>query len=150
MLNGNALQWAKIMPEWMHNNDNYRVLKLLTDAAHFLGQDNMFKRYSLDGGRTILVNGYSITNYYEPLTSEDLSKMEWTWIYTDEYKLANEKVRPPIRAIRHQMEPYMVQGKQWKSPYFLHKLKNVDKDRGRATFIYRNEQGKEITIDWVE
>lgn len=143
-------QWSKIMPEWMHKNDDYRILRTIIDAAHFLGQDNMFKRYSLDGGRTILVNGYSITTYLEPMTPEELAKMEWTWSHADDAKLATEQIRPPVRIIGHDASPEDQPGTQRKSPYYLHAVNIVDKARGRATFVYRNERGREITVDWVE
>ena len=138
------------MPEWMHRNDDYVMLRTIIDAAHFLGQDNMFKRYSLDGGRTILVNGYSITTYLEPMTSEDLSKVEWTWSHADDAKLTTEDVRPPIRIIGHAATKEDQHGTQRKSPYYLQAVKHVDKVKGRATFVYRNERGREITIDWAE
>jgi len=139
-----------MMPEWMHKNDDYKMLHVLIEAAHFLGQDNMFKRYSLSDGRTILVNGYSITNYLEPMTPNDLSKMEWTWSHAEDCKLVTDNVRPPITVIGHGVTVHDQPGKQRKSPYFLDQVKNVDKVIGRATFVYRNERSKEIIIDWVE
>lgn len=138
------------MPEWMHRNDDYKMLNVVLQAAHFLGQDNMFKRYSLDNGRTILVNGYSITNYYEALTPEELGKMEWTWSHAPDCKLINENVRPPITPIGHPPSKYDQQGSQRKSPYFLEEVREVDPSVGRATFVYRNERGKKIIVDWVE
>lgn len=138
------------MPEWMHQNDDYQILNIIIQAAHFLGHDNMFKRYSLDNGRTILVNGYSITNYLEPLTEENLSKMEWTWSHAADAKLLNENVRPPVTSIGHQPSKYDQPGSQRKSSYFLQGIREVDESVGRATFVYRNERGKEITVDWVE
>ena len=138
------------MPHWMHRNDDYRSLHVLIQAAHFLGQDNMFKRYSMDGGRTILVNGYSITTYLEPLSSEDLTKMEWTWSHAPDGKLVTESVRPPITPIGYIPAENDQPGSQRKSPYFLQAVENVDEEMGRAIFVYRNERGKEIFIEWEE
>lgn len=139
-----------MMPEWMHQNDDYRMLNVIIQAAHFLGQDNMFKRYSFDNGRTILVNGYSITNYAEPLTKEELTRMEWTWSHAPDGKLVNENVRPPITCIGHKQSEYDQQGSQRKSPYFLEEVREVNNIMGSASFVYRNERGKKIVVDWVE
>lgn len=138
------------MPPWMHQDDDYRLLHVMIQAAHFLGQDNMFKRYSMEGGRVIVVNGYSITTYLDPLTPEDLSKIEITWGFAPNDVLVYDNMRPPITSIGHRQSKEDRQGKQRKSSYFLHEIIDADDRLATATFVYRNERGKEIRVFWQE
>jgi hypothetical protein len=142
-------QWSTVMPSWMHNDDDYRMLHVLLQAAKFLGQDNLFKRYSFDSGRMILANGYSITTYLVPLTASELEKMEQTWGFGLDSNLTFE-VRPPITTIGHKQQPTDQQGEQRKSAYYLQAVENVNGPAGYATFVYRNEQGQEIVVDWID
>lgn len=55
------------------NHTDFEQIQILQKVAPFLGGDNMFKRYVFGDGKWLLVNGYSITYFEEPLTREDLS-----------------------------------------------------------------------------
>lgn len=138
------------MPDWMHGGDTHRIVHTLLNASHFLGQDNMFQRFSLDGGRVILVNGYSITTYQEALTADDLSKIEYTWSRNPDDTLIYENVRPPVRVVGHRKIKWDLEGNQRKSPYYLDEVRDVDMVNGRATFVYRNDRSSRITIHWEE
>ncbi|GAA5834190.1 hypothetical protein JCM3766R1_004485 [Sporobolomyces carnicolor] len=84
---------------WVHlfgygtNHTDFEQIQILQRVAPFLGGDNMFKRYVFGNGKWLLVNGYSITYFEEPLKKNDLQVMEHTW-YVD-YPLIFE-TRPGI------------------------------------------------------
>ncbi|GAA5971806.1 hypothetical protein JCM3765_003504 [Sporobolomyces pararoseus] len=84
---------------WVHlfgygtNRTDFEQIQILQRVAPFLGGDNLFKRYVFGNGKWLLVNGYSITYFEEPLKKEDLKSMEHTW-YVD-YPLILED-RPGI------------------------------------------------------
>lgn len=59
--------------------DQFSQILLLSQAAAFLGGDNMFKRYSFENGKTVLVNGYSITMHEEAMKPENFTRIEQTW-----------------------------------------------------------------------
>ena len=53
----------------------------------------MFKRYMFGNGKWLLVNGYSITYYEEPLKQSMMARMEHTWY--EGYRLSFDD-RPAI------------------------------------------------------
>ncbi|KAK4705947.1 hypothetical protein P7C70_g247, partial [Phenoliferia sp. Uapishka_3] len=77
---------------WVHlfGYGSYRTdfsqIALLKRVMEFLGGDNMFKRYVFGDGRWLMVQGYSLTVYEEPLKPAQLAKMEHTWY--DGYRLS--------------------------------------------------------------
>ncbi|GAA5901305.1 uncharacterized protein JCM6883_000173 [Sporobolomyces salmoneus] len=84
---------------WVHlfgygtNRTDFEQIQIFQRVAPFLGGDNLFKRYVFGNGKWLLVNGYSITYFEEPLKPNDLQVMEHTW-YVD-YPLVLED-RPGI------------------------------------------------------
>lgn len=66
---------------WVHlfgygtNHTDFEQIQILQRVAPFLGGDNMFKRYVFGNGKWLLVNGYSITYFEEPLKKNDLQVM---------------------------------------------------------------------------
>ncbi|GAA5833113.1 hypothetical protein JCM5353_004238 [Sporobolomyces roseus] len=92
---------------WAHlfgygtNHTDFEQIKIIQKVGLFLGGDNMFKRYVFGDGKWLLVNGYSITYFEEPLTRKDLLTLEHTW-YID-YPLILED-RPPVPE-RHGEKP---------------------------------------------
>ncbi|GJN90123.1 hypothetical protein Rhopal_003122-T1 [Rhodotorula paludigena] len=64
-------------------------IQRLRDAAAFLGGNNMFQRYVFGDGKWLVVLGYSVTYFEEPLKPADLASMytqEHTWY--EDYRLA--------------------------------------------------------------
>jgi len=63
---------------WAHlfgygtNHTDFEQIKIIQKVGLFLGGDNMFKRYVFGDGKWLLVNGYSITYFEEPLSRKDL------------------------------------------------------------------------------
>lgn len=54
---------------------DFSQILLLRQVVEFLGGDNMFKRYIFGDGKWLLVQGYSITVFEQPLKRADLAKM---------------------------------------------------------------------------
>ncbi|SCZ88893.1 BZ3501_MvSof-1269-A2-R1_C65g00367 [Microbotryum saponariae] len=59
--------------------EDFAQIRLVNQAAAFLGGDNMFKRYVFGDGRWLLVLGYSITIFEEKLKKDMLRE----WYVTD-------------------------------------------------------------------
>lgn len=54
---------------------DYAQITLLKRVMEFLGGDNMFKRYVFGDGKWLMVQGYSLTIFEEPLKPAQLAKM---------------------------------------------------------------------------
>ena len=61
------------------HSDDRKAIDIISRSVRFLGGDNLFRRYIFDDGRTLLTSGYSITLFDQPLTPDDLTKIEYTW-----------------------------------------------------------------------
>ena len=140
------------MPEWHLQGDRILMIKVIMEASSFLGADNVFRRYAFDGGKALLVNGYSITTYSHPLSDEDLNALEMTWGRDSDSAIAAIGIRPAIVELGHRVANHstgLVDMRRRKSSYFLadvHKLPLY----GQAVFIYRNDRGKRIELHWFD
>lgn len=54
---------------------DFEQITLIQRVLDFVGGDNMFRRYSFEDGKWLLVQGYSLTLFEEPLVVEDLALM---------------------------------------------------------------------------
>ncbi|ORY67936.1 hypothetical protein BCR35DRAFT_178607 [Leucosporidium creatinivorum] len=66
--------WVHLFGYGTYRTD-FSQIQLLQRVVEFLGGDNMFKRYVFGDGKWLLVNGYSITFFEEPLTKNMMDKM---------------------------------------------------------------------------
>ncbi|GAA5999777.1 uncharacterized protein JCM10292_003740 [Rhodotorula paludigena] len=77
--------WAHLHGYSTHLTDMEQIQRI-RDAAAFLGGDNMFQRYVFGDGKWLVVLGYSVTYFEEPLKPANLASMEHTWY--EDYRLA--------------------------------------------------------------
>lgn len=54
---------------------DFEQITLIQRVLDFVGGDNMFRRYAFEDGKWLLVQGYSLTVFEEPLVVEDLALM---------------------------------------------------------------------------
>ena len=145
-------QWAQIMPEWHLEDDRLLMIKVIMEAASFLGSDNVFRRYAFDGGKALLVNGYSITTYSHPLSDEDLEAVEMTWDRDSDSAITATKVRPAIVELGQRAAVDLTSLddiRRRKSSYFLADVRKLPL-HGQAVFTYRNDRGKRIELHWSD
>ncbi|GAA5926610.1 uncharacterized protein JCM15063_000323 [Sporobolomyces koalae] len=87
---------------WVHlfgygsNHTDFEQIGIIQQVAAFLGGDNMFTRHVFGDGKWLLVNGYSITYFEEPLKPEDLTLLEHTW-YVDHPLIFKDRPAIPER-----------------------------------------------------
>ncbi|KAL8279176.1 hypothetical protein RQP46_008432 [Phenoliferia psychrophenolica] len=84
--------WVHLFGYGSYRTD-YSQITLLKRVMEFLGGDNMFKRYVFGDGKWLMVQGYSLTIFEEPLKPAQLAKMEHTWY--EGYRLSYPD-RPPV------------------------------------------------------
>jgi len=105
----------------------------------FLGGDNLFRRYIFDDGKTLLTMGYSVTMYDHPLTSDDLTKIEYTWSY-DGYNMRFPQ-RPNI--------PERPPGQGGKTSYYVSDIDAHD-EQGYALFAFTSLSGDRLEVIWED
>lgn len=147
--------WTRLFGYSMNYMEEFDQIRLLKKVASFLGGDNMFERYVFDNGHWLLVNGYSLTLFEEPLTRPMLKLAEHTW-YQD-YRLSIDD-RPEIPERRDD------RGRAVKQTFYIDDLifyepESEQAKKGvRATFVYASadkwdedvprELRKRIHVHW--
>ncbi|SCZ96971.1 BZ3501_MvSof-1269-A2-R1_Chr1-2g00882 [Microbotryum saponariae] len=105
--------------------EDFAQIRLVNQAAAFLGGDNMFKRYVFGDGRWLLVLGYSITIFEEKLKKDMLREMEHTWY--EGYRLSYED-RPSIPERRGD------EGKPAKQTFYIDGVKVLSSTSAMFTY----------------
>ncbi|KAL8293325.1 hypothetical protein RQP46_000026 [Phenoliferia psychrophenolica] len=55
------------------------AIALFTAGSNAIGGQNLFRRWTFDGGKTVWTAGYSVMIHETPLSEEDLRRVEHTW-----------------------------------------------------------------------
>lgn len=125
--------------------DQIRVVK---QAAEFLGGDNMFRRLVFGDGQWLVTLGYSVTLFDTPIRKINTQRMEHTWY--EGYNLHSYKDRDPVQERRDGG------GKPVKQTFYLDDVRV--KNRHEATFVYAmadkwdehltSEERPRLSIHW--
>ncbi|GAA6001090.1 hypothetical protein JCM10207_007408 [Rhodosporidiobolus poonsookiae] len=91
--------WLRLFPTL----DGLPSIQLLSSAASALGGPNFLRRWVFDDGTVSLTLGYAITVHREPLSGDDLRRIEWTW---DEHEPRKE-ARPALREGEQKLTYYL-------------------------------------------
>ena len=68
--------WYSLFPPWHPSGegDLRKGIRMLGRAAVGVGGDNWGRRYAFDGGKVVVVLGYSVTIYDQPVSKSDMTQ----------------------------------------------------------------------------
>ncbi|KAM0752729.1 hypothetical protein T439DRAFT_323343 [Meredithblackwellia eburnea MCA 4105] len=121
---------------YSHYLTEFDQILLIKKVVSFLGGDNLFKRYVFGGGKWLLVQGYSVTLFEEPLEKDMLRKMEHTWY--KEHTLIDFPERPMIEE-RHDWD-----GKKVKQTFYIDDIKILSPKKALFTYVMADKWDENI------
>ncbi|BGP17555.1 hypothetical protein JCM10213_004096 [Rhodosporidiobolus nylandii] len=131
-----ASGWVHLFAYGSPHTDMEQITRV-RDAAAFLGGDNMFHRYIFGNGKWLLVNGYSLTYFEQPLKKEEMQYMEHTWY--EGYTLSFED-RP------HILERHDPSGKPAKQTFYIEATEILSPNSALFTFLQADSWDEHMSM----
>jgi len=131
------------------HSDDRKAIDIIGRSVRFLGGDNLFRRYIFDDGRTLLTSGYSISLFDQPLTADDLTKIEYTWSCACGLNALADSADDGYN-MRFPQRPNIAEG-NGKTTYYILDINDAGtsaQGRPQTRFTFAARDGRRIQLLW--